>query len=217
MALAAKLIEGNRDEHAEHPLLLGMAVRHLVMSTFPLPAWNGTVYSLLMKLLFKKSRLPALAFVPLVKICREWESGVVRPPTVLTSLADSEVLIDNEVDYTIYVGVLAKLVRRKLDEVEDDLKRVIKRDEAFVQALREDVEINHRQRAVLQVALSNPEAVFRIEAHQKTHRVAYATARADLLKLADLGFLQCVRSRRAFEFHVTPGLRRLLTRKGAVD
>lgn len=217
LALAAKLIEGNRDEHAEHPLLLGMAVRHLVMSTFPLPAWNGTVYSLLMKLLFKKSRLPALAFVPLVKICREWESGVVRPPTVLTSLADSEVLIDNEVDYTIYVGVLAKLVRRKLDEVEDDLKRVIKRDEAFVQALREDVEINHRQRAVLQVALSNPEAVFRIEAHQKTHRVAYATARADLLKLADLGFLQCARSRRAFEFHVTPGLRQLLTRKGAVD
>ncbi|WP_417144069.1 hypothetical protein [Raoultibacter massiliensis] len=210
LSLVAKLVEENREGYDEHPLLLGMAVRHIIMSTLPLPSWNGTMYSLLMKLLFKKSHLPVLAFVPLVKTCREWESGILRPPSVMASLADSEVLIGNEVDYTIYVGVMAHLARQRLDEVENELKRVIKRDEAFVQALRDDVEINHRQRAVLQVALSNPEAVFKIESHQMMHKVAYATARADLLKLAELGFLRCVRSRRAFEFRVTPGLRQLL-------
>lgn len=210
LALASKLVNGGRSEYAEHPLLLGMGIRHLFMSTLPLPAFNGIMYSLLMKLLFRKSSLPVLAFVPIVKACRDWESGIIKPPNVLTSLADSEQLIDDEVDYTIYVAIVAHLVRQRLDGVEEELKRVIKRDEAFVQALREDVEINHRQRAVLQVALSNPEAVFRIESHQKTHRVAYATARADLMKLVDLGFLGCVRTKRAFEFPVTPGLRQLL-------
>ena len=104
------------------------------------------------------------------------------------------------------------MVRKKLDEEEAELKRMLKRDEAFVRALRNDVDVNHRQRSVLQMALSNPEAVFRIESHQKTHKVAYATARADLYGLVDLGFLKCVRTKRAFEFPVTPGLRQLLTR-----
>ncbi|MEG0777069.1 MAG: hypothetical protein RR381_06370, partial [Raoultibacter sp.] len=110
----------------------------------------------------------------------------------------------------IYVGVVTQLVKHKLDEVEAELKRVIKRDESFSRALRENIAINHRQRAVLQVALNNPEAVFRIEPHQKTHQVAYATARADLINLADRGFLLCVRKKRAFEFHAAPGLRQLL-------
>ncbi len=210
LSLVASLVNGNREGQAEHPLLLGMAIRHLFMSTFPLPAWNGTMNSLMMKLLFMKSRLPALSFVPIVKTCQEWETGVIRPPAVMTTVADSEVLIDGEVDYTIYVGIIAKLVRRKLDEVEDDLKRALKRDAGFMQTLHDKVDINHRQQAVLQIALSNPRAVFRIESHRKTHRVAYATARADLMKLVDLGFLGCVRTKRAFEFPVAPGLRQLL-------
>lgn len=210
LSLVASLINGNREEHAEHPLLLGMAIRHLFMSAFPLPAWNGTMNSLMMKLLFKKSRLPALSFVPIVKTCREWESGALRPPAVMTRVVDSAVLVDGEVDYTIYVGVVANLVRQRLDEVEEELKRALKRDAEFMQMLHDEVDINHRQQAVLQIALSNPRAVFRIESHQKAHRVAYATARADLMKLVDLGFLGCVRTRRAFEFPVMPGLRQLL-------
>lgn len=180
LALAAKLIEENSGAYDEHPLLLALGVRHLFMSVLPLPAWNGMVCSLMMKLLFRKTHRPVLAFVPIVKASREWERGALRPPAVMSSVADAEVLVGDEVDYTIHINVTTQLVRRKLDEVESELKRMLKRDEAFVRALRDDLDINHRQRAVLQVALSNPEAVFRIESHQKTHRVAYATARADL-------------------------------------
>lgn len=214
LELAAKLIEENSGAYDEHPLLLALGVRHLFMSVLPLPAWNGMVCSLMMKLLFRKTHRPVLAFVPIVKASREWERGALRPPAVMSSVADAEVLIGDEVDYTIHINVTTQLVRRKLDEVESELKRMLKRDEAFVRALRDDLDINHRQRAVLQVALSNPEAVFRIESHQKTHRVAYATARADLYELVDLGFLGRVRTKRAFEFPVTPGLRQLLMGPG---
>ena len=211
LTLISKIINQNEGvTYTGHPLLLAMAVRHLFMSAFPLPAWNGVMSSLIMKLLFKKSHLPVLAFVPIIKACQEWENGTIHPPTVMASVLDSEVLTNNEVDYTIYVGVVTQLVKHKLDEVEAELKRVIKRDESFSRALRENIAINHRQRAVLQLAFSNPEAVFRIEPHQKTHQVAYATARADLINLADRGFLLCIRKKRAFEFHAAPGLRQLL-------
>ena len=77
-------------------------------------------------------------------------------------------------------------------------------------ALQEGIGLNHRQRMVLQVALKNPAAVFRIAPHQRTYRVAYGTARSDLLGLAERGYLVCRRTHRAFEFTVNPGLRQLL-------
>ena len=212
LALVSKIIEENSETYAEHPLLLALGVRHLFMSVHPLPDWNGAVCSLMMKLLFRKTERPVLAYVPIVKPMGAWESGILRPPAVMSLVKDAAVLVDGEVDYTIHIDVATGLVRKKLDEVEAELKRMLKRDEAFVRALRNDVDVNHRQRSVLQMALSNPEAVFRIESHQKTHKVAYATARADLYGLVDLGFLKCVRTKRAFEFPVTPGLRQLLTR-----
>jgi Fic family protein len=70
-----------------------------------------------------------------------------------------------------------------------------------------DRRVNHRQRAVLSAALSEPETVFRIDTHQRLYRVAYATARADLLGLVDLGFLSQVRRGRAFVFSPAAGFR----------
>ncbi|MEG0756878.1 MAG: hypothetical protein RR505_00605, partial [Raoultibacter sp.] len=211
LSLVSNLINGNKVEHAEHPVYLGMAIRYLFMSTFPLPAWNGTMYSLMMKLLFKKSRLPALAFIPIIKAFQERRTDRDHLPNDITEIANTALIIGDEVDYTVYDAIVARLVRQAIDEVEDDLKRAIRRDEVFVQELRDRKEINQRQRSVLQLALSDPKVVFRIESHRKTHHVAYATARADLMELADLGFLQCIQKRRAFEFHVMPGLRQLLT------
>lgn len=213
LALAARLVNLVDDPDTEHPLLLALGIRHLLMSTLPLPSWNGTVATLAMKLLFKKAHLPVLCYVPVTQACRDWAGGVLQPPAVMATIRDAQVLVDGEVDYTIYMGVMTRLVRQRLDEVEAELKRVIRQDETFSRTIREDLDLNHRQRHVLQVALSDPDAVFKIESHQKTHRVAYATARADLMKLVDLGFLGCVRTKRAFEFPVVPGLRKRLTRE----
>ncbi len=215
LKLLADLVESKGKERGEHPLLLALAIRHLTMSTLPLPSWNGVMASLLMKLLFLKSRLPVLALVPIVEACRQWENGALKPPAVAASVPDAATLVDGEADYTVYVGVAASLARRKLDEVETELKRVLRRDELFARALREDLGVNHRQRSVLQTALADPEAVFRIEQHRKAHRVAYATARADLMELSERGFLERVKGGRAFEFVVAPGLRQLLSRRDA--
>jgi Fic family protein len=50
--------------------------------------------------------------------------------------------------------------------------------------------INHRQLALLSHALRKPDADFTISSHKVSHRIAYATARADLLHLAEIGLLK---------------------------
>jgi Fic family protein len=50
-------------------------------------------------------------------------------------------------------------------------------------------QLNHRQTALLAHALKRPDEYFTIESHQRSHQIAYATARADLLSLAALGLL----------------------------
>jgi Fic family protein len=50
-------------------------------------------------------------------------------------------------------------------------------------------QLNHRQTALLAHAIKRPEEYFTIESHQRSHQIAYATARADLLSLAALGLL----------------------------
>ena len=50
--------------------------------------------------------------------------------------------------------------------------------------------INHRQLALLSHALRKPDADFTINSHKVSHRVAYGTARADLLNLVKIGLLK---------------------------
>lgn len=211
LELIANLVNLSETNQDEHPLFLSMAAHHLFMSNLPLPAWNGIVSALVTKLLFRKSHLPVLSFAPITKTLRDWKSGAIQPPEVRVPFENAEVLVGSEVDYTIYVSGLANLVRHKLEDMEKELKQVFERDRAFSHMLRDGLEINHRQRQVLQIALKNPEAIFDIGSHQKAHKVAYATARSDLQGLCDLNFLHCTKRGRAFRYSVVPGLRQLLT------
>jgi len=53
----------------------------------------------------------------------------------------------------------------------------------------QDKQLNHRQTALLAHALKRPQEPFTIESHQRSHQIAYATARSDLLNLAAQGLL----------------------------
>jgi len=63
---------------------------------------------------------------------------------------------------------------------------------------------NHRQIALLSHALKHADALYTVESHRASHAVAYATARADLLQLAELGLLRQQSQGKRFVFLV-PG------------
>ena len=60
--------------------------------------------------------------------------------------------------------------------------------------------LNHRQLSVIGEALRNPDAYFTIGGHERLHRVAYQSARTDLLGLEVLGVFRRVQSGKKFEF-----------------
>ncbi len=211
LEIVANIIEGRRIDREEHPLLLAQGIRHIFMSHLPLPAWNGAAAAIAMKLLYLKADLPVLTHVPVMKAQRDWMGGLYRPPLVSAEPKDSETLIDGEVDFTTYVDVYTKLAVIKIHEMETEFNRVVRRDTRLSHDLQGVFDINHRQRMVLQQALDNPEAVFKIETHRAMNNIAYATARGDLLGLSELGFLRKTRKEHAFVFTVEPDLRRTLS------
>jgi Fic family protein len=95
----------------------------------------------------------------------------------------------------------------ELDATEAAIRRALASSETMNRALAADRRINHRQKGVLSAALSDPGTVFRIDTHQRLNRVAYSTARADLLGLVDLGLLAGERRGQAFVFTPVVGFR----------
>jgi Fic family protein len=103
---------------------------------------------------------------------------------------------------------------RIIGQAREELVRYIalKQDEAkhARNTFKKDPDLNSRQHALLLHALDNPDAQYTIESHQRSHGVAYATARSDLLTLLDRGYLTLSRDGRKMLFH--PG-RKLAARR----
>ena len=70
--------------------------------------------------------------------------------------------------------------------------------------LRQASDLNHRQLALLAHAIRHPAAGYTIREHRTSHGVAYATARADLLRLAELGLLDRRRAGKKTNVFDTP-------------
>ncbi|MGV8083598.1 MAG: hypothetical protein AB2L09_08215 [Coriobacteriia bacterium] len=203
-------VNGEDVDESDHPIAYSMGIIARLLNERPLPSWNGVMAALLCNLLFLKSDLPVVALIPILHLLRAWQEGTIAPPMVLTTAHDALVPVGDDLDFTFFDATFFRLIRLELDATEAALRKAIERDETLSQLLLSAPDINYRQRAVLSAALDDSEAVFRIDAHQKIHNVAYATARADLLRLSELGLLDYARRNHAFVFTPAPGLRRKL-------
>ena len=94
---------------------------------------------------------------------------------------------DNDLSYFM-ISQLG-FISRALNALDDYLAR--KREELRMadRELRAMADLNPRQRALIAHALRHPEHRYTVESHQRSHSCAYATARADLLKLVEQGLL----------------------------
>jgi Fic family protein len=92
-------------------------------------------------------------------------------------------------DLTYFLLHQLDVVSRAMEQLDAYLQRKTEEIQSVERRLRTRIPLNHRQLALLGHALRNPQAVYTFGSHQRSHSVAYATARSDLLELADLGFL----------------------------
>lgn len=112
----------------------------------------------------------------------------------------------DEFDLTYFLAYHARVIGLARRDLAQFLSR--KRREA-VEANRRfaDGALNERQRLVLAHLVGEPDGEVTIESHQVSSQVSYFTARADLLRLEELGYLQRRRLGKKFVFEAAPRLR----------
>lgn len=93
-------------------------------------------------------------------------------------------------DLTYFIVHQLQVILRAIAHVESYIAGKIEQVRQVEDTLKRSTDLNHRQLALLAHAIRHPGAEYTIRSHLTSHAVAYATARADLLRLADLGLLE---------------------------
>ena len=96
----------------------------------------------------------------------------------------------DENDLNYFILHQADVIRRAITELHVYLDRKQTETQQAVSRLRSLRSLNHRQQALITHALRHPGREYSIESHCTSHSVAYATARADMLDLTELGLLE---------------------------
>ncbi|PKQ20766.1 MAG: hypothetical protein CVT66_03425 [Actinobacteria bacterium HGW-Actinobacteria-6] len=200
-------VTGDRFDHA---IVRALIIRESLRGYRPLPVASSSVARLAFALYALKSGLPVLAALPISKTSLEWESGVRTIPSCTESSTFHRVERYHEYDLTPFVTIATQLTLQAVQELGAHIERSLRRDQEVRAALQEDTLLNHRQRSIVGRALRNPNAEFQIRYHKTKHNIAYATARADLMTLAEMGYLVQEQRGKAFVFRSDPGIKSLL-------
>jgi Fic family protein len=112
----------------------------------------------------------------------------------------------DEADFTYFLLHQLTVICRAIDELFEYLEKKVSEVRRVERALRSVPGLNHRQLALLSHAIRNPDTAYTFESHRNSHNVVYQTARADLLDLEALGFLERHQVGRQYRFYAAAGL-----------
>lgn len=113
-------------------------------------------------------------------------------------------------DLTYFILHQLAVLEEALRDLLDHLKRRAKHAGELARAIAGFDELNHRQRALMQEAARHPLKTYTIEGHATANRVHYLTARSDLKKLVELGYLNEERAGKGKRFAPSERLARLV-------
>lgn len=92
-------------------------------------------------------------------------------------------------DLTYFLEYHVETICRGIDALEQEVRDRSAYIQGIEDRLRSEGDLNHRQLSLLSHALRHPRSRYSNQTHQRSHQVAYATARADLLDLVSRGLL----------------------------
>ena len=117
-------------------------------------------------------------------------------------------------DLTYFIVHQIDVILRALDALDEYVGTKTEQVRQVERMLRRSSDLNHRQLALLAHALRHPGAEYTTRSHRTSHAVAYATARADLFRLAELEWLERRRvGRRDNVFRAPPDLAARIRRR----
>jgi len=200
----------NGDEKGEpfvHPVMRAILIHFMIGYDHPFVDGNGRTARALFYWSMARQGYWLMEFLSISHIIRKAPAQYVR--AYLHTETD-----DNDTTYFIIHQL--EVIRKSISTLHEYLDRTVKEQRATARLLASARKLrdklNHRQIALLTHALKHPGERDRVEGHQRSHVVAYETARSDLLGLARLGLLVKSQSGRAFVFIASNDLRKRIDR-----
>jgi len=189
-----------------HPVVRAILLHFMLGYDHPFADGNGRTARALFYWAMARQGYWLMAYLSISNILRRAPGQYAR--AYLHTETDSN-------DTTYFLLHQLDVIRQAIDALHGYLKE--KTQEArSTERLLEDAQLrslcNHRQIALLSHALKHADALYTVESHRASHAVAYATARADLLQLAQLGVLQKAGQGKRFVFTVPADLHTRLSK-----
>lgn len=193
--------QGDDDEHFIHPVVRAIVIHFQLGYDHPFVDGNGRTARALFYWSMLRSGFWMTEYFSISSILRQAPAQYSRSYLYTESdEGDVTYFLSHQLDVLLKAidGVHGYIARKQQAQLEAEA--LLKPGSRLARLL------NHRQRAVLLNALKHPGKHFTIAVHQRTHDVAYDTARSDLLGLVTAKLLQQYKQGKTWVFVARPDL-----------
>lgn len=183
--------EGENPDRFIHPVLRAILLHFWLAYDHPFEDGNGRTARALFYWYLRTHGYWLIEYLSISRILRNAPAKYTRA-FVLTET--------DERDVTYFIVYQLEVIQRAIEQLHHYLGQKIKDVRDVEALLKGSDQFNHRQFALLANALRVPDATYTFITHAASHGVTHETARADLLALVDMGFLEQRRQGRRFAF-----------------
>ncbi|MCC7414395.1 MAG: Fic family protein [Gammaproteobacteria bacterium] len=181
MRVMCDFANGTTPDFFIHPVIRAIILHFWVAYDHPFVDGNGRTARALFYWAMLRANYWLFEFISISSILRKAPIRYARS-FLLTETDDN--------DLTYFIVAQAKVIRRAINELHAYIDRKTEEIRKLESHLRALNLFNHRQVDLIRHALKHPCQTYTIESHQRSHGVAYQTARTDLLHLASDGILE---------------------------
>lgn len=193
--------QSDDDDNFVHPVVRGILIHFMIGYDHPFVDGNGRTARALFYWSMLRAGFWMTEYFSISSILRKAPSQYVRAYLHTESdEGDTSYFVAHQLDVLLKAieGVHGYIARKQ--RAQRDAETLLKPESRLARQL------NHRQRALLLNATKHPEKTFTIAVHQRTHDIAYDTARSDLLGLAKAKLMRQRKQGKAFVFIAATGL-----------
>ncbi len=197
LELLCRFANGLSGEGFIHPVVRAVVLHFALAYDHPFADGNGRTARVLFYWSMLRSGYWLTRYVSISSILRKAPSQYARSYRYVET--------DNN-DLTYFVLYQLAIIARAIESLDQYLARKMDEQRRAERLLHDSSHLNHRQIVLVSDAMRDPDAWFTIQAEARRHRVAYATARSDLLGLEALGLFAKTRIGKRFVFRPSADL-----------
>lgn len=178
MKLMCEFANGEHDKRFVHPVVRAILLHFWLAYDHPFVDGNGRTARALFYWAMLRSQYWLFEFISISDILTQSPSAYYR------AFCYTET---DENDLTYFLVHQVDVIQKAIDSLHRFIDRKCAEISETEKILRTWADLNHRQVALIGHALRHPGEAYTIGAHQRSHEIAYETARTDILKLVEAG------------------------------